>query len=129
MTVRPVVKEAGRAAALAQAATAAAAVIILALILSSRALGLDMPNWLGEWRTGALFAASAVLIVSFQVFFQQYIEARAVKRGLLDRLHEEQAQADALLARLEGRTAEEHATARAGAGASARAGFSQESGD
>ena len=121
MTVKPVVKEAGRTAALAQAVTAAGAVIVLALILSSRALGLDMPNWLGEWRTGALFAASAVLVVSFQVFFQQYIEARAAKRGLLDRLHEEQAQADALLARLEGRAAKEQTGAPAG--------FSQERGD
>lgn len=61
------------------------------------------PRWFEDWRTGVLFAVSAIVIVAGQAFLTQYFEARAARESLIWRIRNKRAEADALIRQAESR--------------------------
>ncbi len=71
---------------------------VAALAFALFAAAIDFkPGWFDDWRTGVLFAVSAVVIVAGQAFLTQYFEARAARESLLWRIREKRAEVDALM--------------------------------
>jgi hypothetical protein len=62
--------------------------------------------WMTEWRTGILFALSAVLIIAGQAFLTQYFAVRSLRNHLLARVRRSQDKADGLIAAIEAANSE-----------------------